>query len=65
MARSSIDQIPPELLHPDRKASVIEWIRNTSLPSRYRRDLLQQWGTLVGVLLEGEDYIAVTEPKSL
>jgi len=60
---STVDQIPKELMRPERKAAVLEWIRATSLPSRFRRKLLQEWGAAVGVELAGEDYVAVTEPK--
>lgn len=58
-------QIPVELLHADRKAAVIEWIRATSLPSRFRRKLLQDWGAAVGVELEGADYEAVTKVENI
>ncbi len=49
-----------ELLRPERKTAVIEWIRATSLPSRFKRRLLQDWGAAVGVELAGADYEAVT-----
>jgi len=61
MALSLAEQIPRELLHAERKGAVIEWIRATSLPSRFKRKLLQDWGAAVGVKLEGADYEAVTE----
>jgi hypothetical protein len=35
--------IPKELLAPSRKVQVIEYIRATALPSRFRRRLLQDW----------------------
>jgi len=54
------EQIPPALMHPERKAAVMEWIRATSLPSRFKRRLLQDWAAAVGVELEGTDYEAVT-----
>jgi hypothetical protein len=57
---STAEQIPVELRRPERKQAVIEWIRNTALPSRFKRKLLQDWGELVGVELEGGDYEAVT-----
>jgi len=60
MAESLADQIPLELLQPTRKAAAIEWIRATSLPSRFKRRLLQDWGAKVGVELAGADYEAVT-----
>jgi hypothetical protein len=60
---SLADQIPVELLHAERKAAVIEWIRATSLPSRFKRRLLQDWGVAVGVELAGADYEAVTEKE--
>ena len=55
------DQLPRELLRAERKAATIEWIRATSLPSRFKRRLLQDWAAAVGVELEGKDYEAVTE----
>jgi hypothetical protein len=58
---STAEQIPVELRRAERKAAVIEWIRNTALPSRFKRKLLQDWGELVGVELEGADYEAVTQ----
>jgi len=60
---SLAEQIPRELLSRDRKAAVIEWIRATSLPSRFKRRLLQDWGAAVGVELEGADYEQVTSGK--
>jgi len=50
------EQIPKELLAPEKKAAVIEYIRATSLPSRFRRRLLQEWAQAVGVELTGADY---------
>ena len=58
---SLAEQIPRELLHAERKAAVIEWIRATALPSRFKRRLLQDWGAALGVELAGADYEAVTE----
>jgi len=58
---SLADQIPVELLHAERKAAVLEWIRATAYPSRFKRRLLQDWSAAVGVELEGADYEAVTE----
>lgn len=58
------EQIPPALMHAERKAAVIEWIRATSLPSRFKRRLLQDWGAAVGAELEGTDYVEVTKGGS-
>lgn len=52
-------EIPEELMRPWKKAAVIEWIRNTGLPSRFRRKLLQEWGDAVSVPIVPEDYEAV------
>jgi hypothetical protein len=60
---SVTDTLPQELMQPWRKAAVIEWIRATSLPSRFRRKLLQEWGDRMSVPITGEDYVAVTEAK--
>jgi len=62
---SLAEQIPRELMQPWRKAAVIEWIRATSLPSRFQRKLLQEWGAAVGVELEGTDYEQVAEPHGV
>jgi hypothetical protein len=43
-------------MQPWQKGAVIEYIRATSLPSRFRRRLLQDWGQAVGVELTGADY---------
>lgn len=51
-------------MHAERKAAVIEWIRATSLPSRFKRRLLQDWGAAVGAELEGTDYVEVTKGGS-
>jgi len=48
-------------MRPERKPDVILYIRGTSLPSRFRRKLLQDWAAAVGVDLTGADYEAVTE----
>ena len=48
-------------MRPERKQAVIEWIRATALPSRFKRKLLQDWGAAVGVELSGPDYEAVTK----
>ncbi len=61
MATDLSEQLPRELLRAERKAAVIEYIRGTSLPSRFKRRLLQDWAAAVGVELEGPDYEAVTE----
>jgi len=58
---SLAEEIPRELLQASRKAAVIEWIRATALPSRFKRRLLQDWAAAVGVELEGADYEAVTQ----
>lgn len=60
---SLADTLPEELKRPERKPSVIEYIRASSLPSRYKRKLLQEWGKAVGVELSGEDYAAVTPAR--
>ena len=57
------EQIPKELLAPERKAEVIKFIRSTSLPSRFRRRLLQDWALAVGVELTGADYEAVVKKE--
>lgn len=57
---SVADTIPPALLVASRKEAVIEFIRETALPSRFRRKLLQDWGEAVKVDLSAEDYAAVT-----
>ena len=57
---SSVEALPAELMRPERKLAVIEWIRATALPSRFKRKLLQDWGATVGVELAGTDYEAVT-----
>jgi hypothetical protein len=57
------DQIPKELLAADKKAEVSAWIKATRLPYRFRRGLLQAWAEAVGVKLEAEDYMAVTDWK--
>ena len=53
------EQIPKELLAAEKKAEVIEYIRASRLPSRFRRRLLQEWGQAVDVELTGEDYQAI------
>ena len=58
---SLAEELPRELLQASRKAAVIEWIRATALPSRFKRRLLQDWSAAVGVELEGADYEAVTQ----
>lgn len=55
------EQIPKELLAPDKKGQVIDYIRATSLPSRFRRRLLQDWALAVGVELTGADYELVVK----
>ena len=55
-------QIPPELMHPERKAAVIEWLRGTHLPSRFKRAHLQAWGQMMLVDLTGDDYVLVVTP---
>ena len=57
---STIEAIPEALRRPERKQAVIEWIRATSLPRRFKRKLLQDWAEAVGVELEGKDYEQVT-----
>ena len=56
------DTLPAPLMRPERKPDVITYIKGTSLPSRFRRKLLQDWAAAVGVDLSGADYEAVTEP---
>ena len=57
--------IPVELMRAERKDAVIEFVRSTSLPSRFKRKLLQDWGERVGVELKGADYEAVTRAGNL
>jgi hypothetical protein len=54
------DTFPPELLAPERKQAVIEWIGELHVPARFKRRLLQDWGAAVNVDLSGPDYEAVT-----
>jgi hypothetical protein len=51
--------IPANLMRPDVKPQVIDWLRDTQLPSRFRRRLLQEWAEALGVELTGADYEAV------
>jgi len=53
-------EIPAQLLAPDRKQAVIEWVRDLHVPARFKRRLLQDWGAAVNVDLSGPDYEAVT-----
>ena len=57
---SVADEIPPELMEAWRKPALIEWIRGTGLPARFKRKLLQDWGVAVGRELTAADYEAVT-----
>lgn len=57
---STAPEIPILLMRPDAKFRVIEFIRGLSLPSRFARKLLQDWGTAVGVELNGTDYELVS-----
>lgn len=57
---STAPQIPIELMRPDAKYRVIEWIRGLGLPSRFARKLLQDWGAAVGVELDGTAYELVS-----
>ena len=56
---SSVDVIPEELMRPEAKAQVIEWLRASQLPARFRRRLLQEWAAKVLVALTPEDYKSV------
>ena len=58
---SLASDIPAELLRPDAKFRVIEWIRGQHLPSRVARKLLQDWGDALGVDLNATDYELVGE----
>ena len=57
---STAPNLPIELLRPDAKYRVIEYIRGLGLPSRFARGMLQDWGTAVGVDLNGTDYDLVS-----
>lgn len=57
-------QIPVELMRADYKPLVIVWIALTSLPSRFRRKMLQEWGAQVGAEITGEDYARVVAPRA-
>jgi len=59
--KSLADQIPKELMRPERKVEVIAWIKATGLPKRFRRKLLQDWGLSMGVQLTTEDYMEVSD----
>lgn len=59
---STAPQIPIELMRPDAKFRVIEWIQGLKLPSRFARKLLQDWGEAVGVDLDGTAYELVSTP---
>jgi len=61
--KSLAEQIPKELMRPERKVEVVAWIKATRLPYRFRRGLLQAWAEAVSVKLEAEDYMAVTDWK--
>ena len=55
------DTISKAFMRPGRKEDVISYIKGTSLSAPYRRKLLQDWATRVGVDLTGSDYKAVIE----
>ncbi len=59
---STASEIPIELMRPDAKYRVIEWIRGLGLPSRFARKLLQDWGAAVLVDLDATDYELVSKP---
>ncbi len=59
---STAPELPIELMRPDAKYRVIEYIRGLKLPSRFARKLLQDWGAAVGVELNGTDYDLVSSP---
>jgi hypothetical protein len=58
---SMLDQVPIELLDARRKTEMIAWIRDTHLPSRFKRRMLQEWAEAVSEKMSGADYDAVTE----
>ena len=61
--KNPVDQIPVEFMRADKRVEVSAWIKATRLPYRFRRGLLQAWAEAVGVKLEAEDYMAVTDWK--
>lgn len=59
---STAPSLPIELMRSDAKYLVIEYIRGLSLPSRFARQMLQDWGSAVAVDLNGTDYDLVSTP---
>jgi hypothetical protein len=55
------DMVPAIYMAPEMKERLIEWLQASSLPRRFKRKLLQDWGTAVGVELAGADYEAVVK----
>lgn len=62
---SLADQIPLELMRPDKKLAVIDFIRGLGLPARIKRKMLQDWGDAVFADLNGTDYELVTSEVRL
>jgi hypothetical protein len=58
---SLADAIPVELQSPAQKDAVIAWIKSTKVPYRFRRQMLHDWGELVGVHLDAADYKVLTD----
>jgi len=59
---STVSTLPIALMDPTKKYSVIEYIRTLNLPSRFARQMLQDWGTALNVDLNGTDYDLVSSP---
>jgi hypothetical protein len=59
---STASSLPIELMRSDAKYRVIEYIRGLGLPSRFARQMLQDWGEAVGVDLDGTAYELVSTP---
>lgn len=62
---SSASEIPRGFMRAEHKELVIDWILRTSLPSRFKRKLLQDWAEAVGVTLTGDDYALLDKKRAI
>jgi len=60
MPESPTGIIPEAMMYQNKKAEVIEWLRQVPLESKRKRELLLGWAITVGVKLNRADYAKVT-----
>ena len=53
---SNLPNIPLQFMNPSQKYALMNWLVQYNLPERITRQILNEWGTAMGVEITSTDY---------